>query len=157
MFECKECNGRGCDDCGGTGEERFVVPVVGTPPVAGSPGAAAYDLAATADVLVREGQVTMVEVDLKLAMPPGVAMLILPRSSSAKNGLALANTVGLIDPDYRGPVLVALTARWGDVMVRRGDRIAQALFVPFVRPVFQQVAELESTERGAGGFGSTGG
>lgn len=132
------------------------VYVQGTPPVLGSPGAAGYDLAATADVLVREGQVTMVEVDLKLAMPPGVAMLILPRSSSAKNGLALANTVGLIDPDYRGPVLVALTARWGDVVVRRGDRIAQALFVPFVRPVFQQVAELESTERGAGGFGSTG-
>lgn len=132
------------------------VYVQGTPPVPGSPGAAGYDLAATADVLVREGQVTMVEVDLKLAMPPGVAMLILPRSSSAKNGLALANTVGLIDPDYRGPVLVALTARWGDVVVRRGDRIAQALFVPFVRPVFQQVAELESTERGAGGFGSTG-
>ena len=82
--------------------------------------------------------------------------LMLPRSSSAKNGLMLANTVGLIDPDYRGPVLVALAARWGDVQVRKGDRVAQALFVPFVRPVFQQVAELVATGRGAGGFGSTG-
>ncbi len=131
------------------------VPVVGTIPQAATDGSAGYDLAAAHTVLVREGHVEMVEVDLKLALPPGVAMLLLPRSSSAKNGLMLANTVGLIDPDYRGPVLVALTARWGDVQVRKGDRVAQALFVPFVRPVFQQVAELDATGRGAGGFGST--
>ena len=130
--------------------------VVGTFPHQGTAGSAGYDLAAAHDALVPEGGVVMVEVDLKVALPPGVAMLLLPRSSSAKNGLMLANTVGLIDPDYRGPVLVALTARWGDVRVRKGDRVAQALFVPFVRPVFQQVGGLESTERGVGGFGSTG-
>ena len=126
------------------------INITGTIPQAATDGSAGYDLAATADVLVREGHVEMVEVDLKLALPPGVAMLLLPRSSSAKNGLALANTVGLIDPDYRGPVLVALTARWGDVQVRKGDRVAQALFVPFMRPVFQQVAELDATGRTKG-------
>lgn len=93
-------------------------------------------------------------------LPYNVAMLILPRSGLSTNQrLRPANTPGLLDPDYRGELFIALEyfAPSGQpVVVNPGDRIAQLLFVPFVRPNFNIVDRLGETDRGDGGFGSTG-
>lgn len=90
-----------------------------------------------------------------------VAGLIVPRSGLGHNGLVLGNLVGVLDADYTGPLMVSAWNRnapdTAPIVVRPGDRIAQLLFVPIVRPLFRVVdAFSQSTERGAGGFGSTG-
>ena len=94
---------------------------------------------------------------------PGIAALVLPRSGLGhKKGLVLGNLVGLIDPDYTGPILVSAWNRSGPatapIRIEPGERFAQLIFVPILRPVFQIVEDFSvSTSRGAGGFGSTGG
>uniref|UniRef100_A0A8J4HDW1 dUTP diphosphatase n=1 Tax=Acidicaldus sp. TaxID=1872105 RepID=A0A8J4HDW1_9PROT len=94
---------------------------------------------------------------------PGIAALILPRSGLGhRQGLVLGNLVGLIDPDYTGPILVSAWNRNPEggavVTLTPGERFAQMIFVPILRPRFQVVDEFSATTtRGAGGFGSTGG
>jgi len=89
-------------------------------------------------------------------------MLIFSRSGHGfKNDARLANCVGVIDSDYRGEVAVKMTSdrQFSDahaLVVRNGDRIAQAMIIPFPKIKFEEVDELGSTERGTGGFGSTG-
>jgi dUTP pyrophosphatase len=90
---------------------------------------------------------------------PFVAATILPRSGLGhRQGIVLGNLTGLIDADYQGPILVSVWNRGADtVTIAPGDRIAQMMFVPVIRPRFDVVeAFSEGTERGAGGFGSTG-
>lgn len=93
---------------------------------------------------------------------PNVAALVLPRSGLGhKKGLVLGNLTGLIDPDYLGPILISAwnrnAAGTEPIVINPGERIAQMLFVPVVRPSFRTVAEFsEQTARGASGFGSTG-
>ena len=90
---------------------------------------------------------------------PHLAALVLPRSGMGhKRGLVLGNLVGLIDPDYTGPILVSAWNRGTeDVKLMPGERFAQLMFVPVIRPVLRQVAEFSAQSiRGAGGFGSTG-
>ncbi len=93
---------------------------------------------------------------------PGMAALIVPRSGLGhKQGLVLGNSVGLIDADYTGPVLISAWNRNAPgtppIVIEPGMRIAQMLFVPILRPVFAVVPEFtQSSDRGAGGFGSTG-
>lgn len=92
---------------------------------------------------------------------PAVAALILPRSGLGhKKGLVLGNSVGLIDPDYTGPIMVSAWNRnpAGDpIVLQPGERFAQMLFVPVLRPSLALVSEFTgSSARGAGGFGSTG-
>ena len=89
---------------------------------------------------------------------PGVAGFVYSRSGlGAVTGLTVAQGVGLIDPDYRGEIKVfLLNTSQEPHTVRNGDRIAQLVFQPFVRPVFNTVAELGKTARGDGGFGHTG-
>jgi dUTP pyrophosphatase len=94
---------------------------------------------------------------------PFVAAMILPRSGLGhKTGLVLGNSTGLIDADYLGQILVSVwnrnAADTPPILIRPGDRIAQMVFVPVVRPRFQVVTDFTAgTARGAGGFGSTGG
>ena len=94
---------------------------------------------------------------------PGIAALVLPRSGLGhKKGLVLGNLVGLIDPDYTGPILVSAWNRSGPgtapIRIEPGERFAQMIFVPILRPVFRIVEDFSiATARGAGGFGSTGG
>ena len=94
---------------------------------------------------------------------PDVAAFVLARSGlGARQGIVLGQSVGTIDPDYAGPWMVPLINRNAPgtppVTIRPGDRIAQAVFVPILRPQFRVVEAFSSTtERGAGGFGSTGG
>jgi dUTP pyrophosphatase len=93
---------------------------------------------------------------------PDIVALILPRSGlGARHGVVLAQAVGTIDPDYQGPWIVALVNRNAlgtpPVVIRPGERIAQAVFLPLIRPTFRVVEEFSAaTTRGGGGFGSTG-
>jgi dUTP pyrophosphatase len=90
---------------------------------------------------------------------PHMAALVLPRSGMGhKRGLVLGNLVGLIDPDYTGPILVSAWNRGSvPVTLTPGERFAQLMFVPILRPTLRPVAEFsETSARGAGGFGSTG-
>lgn len=138
-------------------------------PKAGTGFAAGYDIAyGCADgydfdldmdaVTIDPGEVFKLGTGLAFAVPDNVAMLVLPRSGlSTKEKLRPANTPGLIDPDYRGELIIALENFGNEPQtIRHGDRIAQAIFVPFIRPLFNEVKELDKTVRGSGGFGSTG-
>jgi dUTP pyrophosphatase len=122
-------------------------------------GDAGMDLTSAVDVVVEPGERAMVPTGIAVAIPEGHAGLVLPRSGLAsRQGLTLANSPGLIDAGYRGEVTCAMVNldREQPVKVHRGDRIAQLVIVavPDVRPVW--VDELPASERGEGGFGSSG-
>ena len=119
---------------------------------------AGLDLRAIEPVELGPGERAGVGTGLAVAIPPGHAGLVLPRSGlAAKHGISLVNAPGLIDPGYRGELRVLLlnTDRRQAVRIGPGDRIAQLLVVPFatLEPV---EGELGETERGTGGFGSSG-
>lgn len=130
-----------------------------TLPATAHDGDAGLDLRSNVDVVVEPGERALIPTGLAVAVPPGHAGLVLPRSGLAsRHGLTLANAPGLIDAGYRGELTVAVVNldRTASVRIRRGDRVAQLLLVAFapVRPV--TVDELPSSERGTGGFGSSG-
>lgn len=120
-------------------------------------GAAAYDLCAVEEQMLPAQSWQVVKTGLKMAIPRGCAGLILPRSGlAAKKGITVLNAPGLIDPDYRGEVGVCLMNHgYAPQMIRPGDRIAQLLIVR-TEPVMITEGTLSNTERGAGGWGSTG-
>jgi dUTP pyrophosphatase len=128
-------------------------------PAYAHPGDAGLDLRANVDVEVGPGERALVPTGLAVAIPEGHAGLVLPRSGLASRlGLTLANAPGLIDAGYRGEIVCAVVNldRSKAVTIARGDRIAQLVIVPVasVEPVL--VDELPPSERGEGGFGSTG-
>ncbi len=129
-------------------------------PTYGSSNAAGADLYACIDsaVVIHSGETVMIPTGLSMELPEGYAGLIYARSGLAsKKGLAPANKVGVIDSDYRGEVLVALhNHSLADATVEPGERIAQLVITPYIMGVFNEAADLSETERGAGGFGSTG-
>lgn len=129
-------------------------------PTYGSSCAAGADLYACLEetVTIDPGATVFIPTGLAMEIPAGYAGLIYARSSlGAKRGLAPANKVGVIDSDYRGEFMVALHNH-GSVAqaVAHGERIAQLLVTPVITPGFVQVQALEDTDRGSGGFGSTG-
>ncbi len=130
-------------------------------PVYGSAQAAGADLHACLDapVTLEPGQTVLIPTGLSIAIPEGCAGLIYARSGlSVRRGLAPANKVGVIDPDYRGEWMVPLHNHSGvPQTVEDGERIAQLLITPVLTAQFLETDELGDTERGAGGFGSTGG
>jgi len=120
---------------------------------------AGLDLTAAEATTLAPGARASVGTGLAVAIPPGHAGLVLPRSGlAAKHGIALVNAPGLVDPGYRGELRVLLlnTDRTEAFDVAPGDRIAQLLLVPFVAAAPVEVAELGETERGLAGFGSSG-
>lgn len=122
-------------------------------------GDAGLDLAANADLAVGPGERALVPTGLAVAIPPGHAGLVLPRSGLAsRRGLTLANAPGLIDSGYRGEVTVAVVNldRREPVEIHRGDRIAQLVVVPIAEVEPAEVEELPTTVRGSAGFGSSG-
>lgn len=125
-----------------------------------TPGAAGMDLlaAVAAPMVIAPGQRVLVPTGLAIALPPGYELQVRPRSGLAlKNGIVLANSPGTIDEDYRGEVqVIVMNAGQEPFTVERGMRIAQAVLAPVVRAGWVEVAELDATGRGAGGFGSTG-
>lgn len=129
-------------------------------PAYGSPDAAGADLYALTDgpMAIAPGQTVLIHTGLALAIPQGYVGLVCARSGLAtKEGLAPANKVGVIDADYRGELMVSLHNHSGEErVVEDGQRIAQLVVTPYLAARFTPVDELEDTQRGSGGFGSTG-
>lgn len=123
-------------------------------------GAAGFDLlAAVTDTMeVHPGSRALVPTGLRMAIPAGYEIQIRPRSGLAlKQGIILPNAPGTIDEDYRGEVGVIILNAGQDIFtVTRGMRIAQAVLAPVTRLTWLEVHDLDATERGEGGFGSTG-
>lgn len=129
------------------------------PMMRGSHGAAAYDLRSDESVLLKGGCTATVGTGIRIwVRDPGYAALILPRSGSGSKGLVLGNGTGLIDSDYQGPLKVCLYNRTGeDLIVERGNRVAQLVLVPVWHPNFTIVENFSNnTDRASNGFGSTG-
>jgi dUTP pyrophosphatase len=127
-------------------------------PAYATDGAAGMDVVAAEDLVLAPGQRHAVATGFAIAIPPGFEVQVRPRSGLAfKHGITCLNTPGTIDEDYRGEVKVIL-ANLGaeDFAVKRGERIAQLVPARVQRASFREVDSLEGTERGAGGFGSTG-
>ena len=129
-------------------------------PVYSSAAAAGADLRACLeeDVIIRPGKTEMISTGLAMEVPEGYAGLIYARSGLAsKRGLAPANKVGVIDSDYRGEIMVALHNHSEETaVISHGERIAQLIITPYLTAEFTEKEVLEETERGFGGFGSTG-
>ena len=123
-------------------------------------GAAGMDLLAAieAPVKIEPGQRKLIPTGFCIALPPGYELQVRPRSGLAlKHGITLPNTPGTIDEDYRGEVGVIVLNAGSEVFeITRGMRIAQAVLAPVVRALWQEVDDLDETNRGTGGFGSTG-
>jgi dUTP pyrophosphatase len=122
-------------------------------------GDAGLDLHAAHDVTLPPGARALVGTGVAIALPPGVAGLIVPRSGLAlRHGVSIVNTPGLIDAGYRGELKVLLVNHdlQATVTLRRGERIAQLVIQRVERAELVAVDELPPSERGAGGFGSTG-
>ena len=129
-------------------------------PTYGTAGAAGADLYACVDapVTIQPGETVFIPTGIALEVPEGCAGLVYARSGLAcKQDLAPANKVGVIDSDYRGEFMIALHNHGKEVRtIRHGDRVAQLVVTPILRPVYEETDALDETDRGAGGFGSTG-
>lgn len=129
-------------------------------PTYGSQYAAGADLYACteSEIEIAPHSTAMIPTGIALELPVGYAGFIYARSGLAsKRGLAPANKVGVVDCDYRGEVIVALHNHGESAQkIAAGERVAQLVVAPYVTAHFEEVDELSSTERGAGGFGSTG-
>ena len=127
-------------------------------PAYGSSEAAGLDVVAAEDVTLAPGERHAVATGFAIAIPHGFEVQVRPRSGLAlKHGITCLNTPGTIDSDYRGEVKVILANLGSEPFeVRRGERIAQLVPAPVLKADFIEVANLESTDRGTGGFGSTG-
>ncbi len=129
-------------------------------PTYGSQYAAGADLYACTEgeIEIAPHSTAMIPTGIALELPVGYAGFIYARSGLAsKRGLAPANKVGVVDCDYRGEVIVALHNHGESAQkIAAGERIAQLVVAPYITADFEEVDELSSTERGAGGFGSTG-
>lgn len=114
--------------------------------------------AVTEDVTIPPGEWRLIPVGIAIALPAGFEAQVRPRSGlAAKHGISCVNTPGTIDADYRGELKVNLINHGKvDFNVKRGDRIAQMIIAPVTQAVWQVAETLDETERGTGGFGSTG-
>ena len=125
-------------------------------PARGSVGAVGYDLYSSVDTCVALKNRTLVETGIAITLPPGTYGRVAPRSGLAvKKGIQVG--AGVIDPDYTGEVKVLLfNDGEGDFVIKKGDRIAQLIIERCETPPIEEVDSLDATERGEGGFGSTG-
>lgn len=131
-----------------------------TVPTMGSKFAAGADLysAEDEDVVIEPGETKFIGTGLAMEIPEGYVGLVYARSGLAcKRGLAPANKVGVVDSDYRGEIKVALHNHGKEAQtVEKGERIAQMVIAPYLSVNYEEADELSETERGEGGFGSTG-
>jgi len=130
-------------------------------PAYATPGSAGLDLRACLDtaLVLQPGQTALIPTGLSVHIAdPGLAAVLLPRSGLGhKHGIVLGNLVGLIDSDYQGPLMVSCWNRSNvPFAVEPMERIAQMVIVPVVQATFRRVEAFGASDRGAGGFGSTG-
>ena len=128
-------------------------------PAYATEGSAGMDVVSAEDVTIAPGARHPVATGLSVAIPQGYEIQVRPRSGLAfKHGITVPNTPGTIDSDYRGELKVLLINHGPeDFAIARGDRVAQLVVAPVTQGIWEEVDELDATERGAGGFGSTGG
>ena len=128
-------------------------------PAYATTGAAGMDVVAAEAVQLAPGSRHAVATGFALAIPEGFEVQVRPRSGLAlKHGIGVPNAPGTIDSDYRGELKIILINHGSEgFAIARGDRIAQLVLSPVVRAAWEEVADLDSTQRGEGGFGSTGG
>ncbi len=129
-------------------------------PMYATPGSAGMDINAAVEneLTIPPGETVLVPTGFSIELPIGLEAQIRPRSGLAiKNSIGIMNSPGTIDSDYRGEVKIVLT-NFGknDFIVKRGDRIAQMVIAKYERIQWQEAEQLSHTERGGGGFGSTG-
>ncbi|OGC11783.1 deoxyuridine 5'-triphosphate nucleotidohydrolase [candidate division WOR-1 bacterium RIFOXYA12_FULL_52_29] len=121
---------------------------------------AGMDLCAAVEkeLIIAPGAWTLVPTGLAIALPEGYEAQVRPRSGLAlKQGVSVLNTPGTVDADYRGEVgVILMNHSKQELVIKRGDRIAQMIINKYERIAFEEVTELSATDRGAGGFGSTG-
>lgn len=145
-------------------ELKILDPRVGTEfplPAYATPGSAGLDLRACLDaqITLQPGETQLIPTGLAIHIAdPSLCATILPRSGLGhKHGIVLGNLVGLIDSDYQGQLMVSMWNRGQTAFdIQPGDRIAQMVFVPVVQASFAIVDEFAASERGEGGFGSSG-
>lgn len=129
-------------------------------PKQGSRYSAGYDLQSSESKIIKPGEIARLPTGISVEIPLQYCGLILARSSLHQlgNGCCLANSVGLIDPDYRGEIKLPIFNPIGPqtVKIEAGTRLAQIIFVPFTSVEWLRVTRLSETDRGLGGFGSTG-
>ncbi len=123
-------------------------------------GSLGMDLSAALDkpLTIKAGERALIPLGFAIQIPEGWGAFVFPRSGlSFKKGITMANCVGVIDTDYTGEVKVsAINLSDKDYTINPGDRVAQLVFLPVEKAIFIQAESLDDTERGAGGFGSTG-
>lgn len=130
---------------------------VGDKPTQGSELATGYDLKVVSEQVILPKEMKLVDTTTALAVPEDVICLALPRSGICKLGLMLANSVGLIDPDYRGVIKFAYWNRTDEpVVIKEGERLGQVIFVKTDKVNFIRVDSLDETKRGDNGYGSSG-
>ena len=120
-------------------------------------GDAGMDLRAAEQYTIKPGDSAKVKTGIAVQIPDGCVGLVFPRSGLGSRGLTMRNSVGVVDSGYRGEVMAALwnTTR-ADWVIYPGDRIAQLVIVPFARCEIEEAESLEESDRGEGGYGSTG-
>ncbi|WP_066685331.1 dUTP diphosphatase [Christensenella intestinihominis] len=135
-------------------DEKAIIPTYGSEYSAGADLYACLE----EETVIAPGETKLIHTGIAMEIPVGYAGLIYARSGLAsKRGLAPANKVGVVDSDYRGEFMVALHNHSGEPQaVAPGERIAQMVVTPVLAVSFHEVEELGETERGGGGFGSTG-
>lgn len=123
-----------------------------------TPHAAGHDVRTAEEVTLAPGEIRLAATGLVMELPAGMECQVRPRSGLAlRHGITLPNSPGTIDPDYRGELKIILqNLGSGPVTLARGERIAQLVFARFSAPEILEVEEASGTDRGAGGFGSTG-
>ena len=133
------------------------VPYMGQRPVRAYDEPAGSDLRLAETIEIKPGQMVLAPTGTKLTAPEGTFAMLALRSSMPRRGIGIPNGIGVIDPDYTGTSYVWVH-NLGDepVVLNEDERIAQVIFVPYVTPKFYEVENLKETERGSGGFGSSG-
>ena len=120
-------------------------------------GDAGLDLFSREEHLLLDNQVTKVGTGTRLAIPKGFFGMLVARSSFGSKGITLANGIGIIDSGYRGEIIAAIRNQsGGPFRISEGERIAQIIVVPFAQVALHEVQVFDMTERGEGGFGSSG-
>lgn len=120
------------------------------------PGDAGLDLIAISEEWNHDNSVVTYDTGLSIEIPEGYVGLLFPRSSVVKTSLVLSNSVGVIDSGYRGSIMLKYRYPEEGMVYDIGDRVGQLLIIPHPKIEFEEVKELSNTDRGIGGFGSTG-
>lgn len=126
-------------------------------PTYGTVNSACFDLYCPVGAKIKPGETKTIPLNIKTEIPQGFCVLLFPRSSMSKFHLIIANGTGVIDSDYRGEWKMKLTnIGKEEVAVFEGDRLIQGMLMPVLKVEFEKAESLSDTERGTGGFGSTG-